>query len=929
MGWLVDLASQCDLKSLPALAKAMQEDPAWPRQDRRKRETLENNLRHLDAGKPHYWLKGAGRAWMPALASALGKEEHEIEELIEHPPDTESAAVDTLFEFRMFPSLRRVDVAEEGPFPGVPSAIVRKGGPATDRTWWVAPRGAGKTLVGRWLEYKGWTHQVSRTWTDALVDLPDAGRVFLELESAAGANPDSLRDREGLRICVAAPALPARSATDAVDAVDEEDDDDRFGLSFLDSPRQRSASDRVPDRMRSTGWVVEETRPFEVWFPELLRWVTSRVAPGGGFDVLAVQQLINKLERGLFRTPGDVIEFLGVIDQVGLDAKGPDAGPRWVSAWMKAVVARTDPQRVAGCSEVLRNRGAQLLTDMVRERLVRGLGERLSADEWASLVPSGDRRPSSEDFQALADANPPDLADRLKELLRPDGRALVRALQAVGAMEYVDGGYTLSPTWVDGLVEREAFGTLYQSGADGIGALLLQDGTSDAALEHLLDDATNGNWGRIRQCAAANPGSPSGCAAIDGAFRVAGMALAQGRKVPLAVRRAVWGAQRALLVQRYRNWPPVPLLGVREADHWHGPTSIGAWFLAAFALTRELGRDSELQVPASLNPWVVPDDEPTATAQLDALERVATSFREEGDDGDTDLVAAAFRLGEHLLQHRGLLQRHHRPLDLLVPAAVVGLAAGEDLAVDDAVLRELLELRCGLGPIQAAADRRGVPMDRVLAWCWERWSEGPNSRPPVTWSHPGRQPDRRDEVAALWAALPLASVTEGVLNALGEVREAWPAVSVEVWQRWLDAWEPRKPRHDRERVFTVLPEDLALAVVRSGKVDPWCHEVRRVLWGRMPERLLSLVDELIVQESTPHPQVPGHAGVVGDLVASAPEPQQAALVERAAAWLDAPTAYPGAGEWVVRWLVHVVTDRAGAWREAFELVLRHRHLVVG
>jgi hypothetical protein len=933
MGWLADLAKQCNLKSIPELAGAMLKDAAWPNNGKVPAHgALANSLRDLDARKkpPVYWLKGRGRDFLPALANVLEMEEREIEELIEHPPDAESSAVPMLFEFRMFPSLRRVDVAEEGPFPGVPAAIVRKGGPAAGRTWWVAPRGAGKTLVGRWLECKGWTHQVSRTWADAMVELPDDGPVFLELESAAGAIPESLRDHSGLRICVAAPTLPERSDPDPHVAADEDDDNDEPELAYMAPPRQRSASEGVPDRMRAGGWVVVETPRFEEWLPELLRWVTPRVAPGGGFDdVVAVRELIDRLEPDLFRTPGDVIEFLGVVDHVGPGENRRRDHVRWISAWMRSVVARSDASRVAGCAGLLRDRGAALLVDLARERLLRGLGDQPTLEEWADLIPEQYRRPPVEAFQALAEANPPDIAHQLKELSRPDGAAMVSALRAIGALGDTGRGFTLAPTWVAGLVEQEAFGALYRSGAEGIGALLLQEGTSEAALEALLDDAMKADWTRIRQCAAADAGSPDGCAAIDGAFRAAGLALAQGRKVPLAVRRAVWSAQRPLLVQRYRNWPPVPLLGVREGDHWHGLTSIGAWFLAALALTRELVQDPKLEVPASLNPWVLPQDASTDTAQLDALDRVSSTFRDEEDDEDPALRAAVYRLGEDLLRHRGLLLRHHQPLDLLVPAAIVGLTMGDELEVDDGVLRELLELRCGLGPIRAAADLRGVSMEQVLTWCWERWSADPNKHPPVTWSHRGRKPDRRDEVTPLWAALPQALVTDGVLDSLAGVRAAWTAVSAAVWARWLEAWEPRKHRHDREHMFEVIPEDLALAAVRSGKVDPWCHEIRRILWARMPERLVGVVDELIVQESPLHPQVPGHAGVVGDLVASAPEPHQSVLVERAAAWLAAPDAYPGAGEWVVRWLVHVVTDRTGAWRRAFELVLLHRQLVAG
>ena len=114
---------------------------------------------------------------------------------------------------------------------------------------------------------------------------------------------------------------------------------------------------------------------------------------------------------------------------------------------------------------------------------------------------------------------------------------------------------------------------------------------------------------------------------------------------------------------------------------------------------------------------------------------------------------------------------------------------------------------------------------------------------------------------------------------------------------------------------------LALQAVRDGIVDPWCHDIRRMLWARMPEKLIELVDELTELPPRPHPKVPGHGGPITDIVYSAPEEHCRPLVMRARAWAAAPSRYPVVGEWMRRWLAHVVERRADGWREAYDLLL--------
>ncbi len=125
-------------------------------------------------------------------------------------------------------------------------------------------------------------------------------------------------------------------------------------------------------------------------------------------------------------------------------------------------------------------------------------------------------------------------------------------------------------------------------------------------------------------------------------------------------------------------------------------------------------------------------------------------------------------------------------------------------------------------------------------------------------------------------------------------------------------------------MFEVMPEELAVRAVVEGHVDPWCHEIRRILWARMPDRLAQIVDDLALEVPVVHPKLPDNGGRLTDLVWSAPDERIAGLVGRAKGWLADPARYPGGGDWVWRWLLSVVEGRRPGWRDAFALLSERR-----
>ncbi len=154
----------------------------------------------------------------------------------------------------------------------------------------------------------------------------------------------------------------------------------------------------------------------------------------------------------------------------------------------------------------------------------------------------------------------------------------------------------------------------------------------------------------------------------------------------------------------------------------------------------------------------------------------------------------------------------------------------------------------------------------------------------------------------------------------------WPHVTEGVWARWLDIWATDPGRWSEDpSIFAVVPEELAVQALRDGRIGPYCSEIRNLLWGRMPDRLLALVDELAAADPVELPEWSGKGTPLSSLVFGAPEDRVESLVERAAQWTrDPPSHPPGAGGWVQNWLVRVVERRQPGWRKAFRLLAGSR-----
>lgn len=916
MSWLEDLAKEQGYASLRALAQAVRASSQWPVGDKRNIETVANKLRDADKGKDIAWWSGTGHPLLRPLADVLHEDEPELVEQLQRAgasPAGESAA---LWTSNMFRALRPIDLRSEDPFPGVPDEIVRLGSSKVARTWWITPTGAGKSLVGRWLAQRhGWTVVRADRWTE--LEIPTQGRVFVELASTADISAETLDAiPQALKICIAAPHPPPTKSRG-------QGGTDQAGVASFFRPM---APAHAAATVGPGGFHVVAPPPPHTWVRALVRWAAARVKPGGGFDAERLQQMFRDEQIvAWFETPGDLLGFLGLVDHVGLDRLEDAKDPLWwIRVWMNAALERSDRRPLVGIADLLGKRGPEILVQIEVERLRRGLAPSLSESEWIDLVPREQAPDVDRDrLLALLDEGASDVVTQVRTMLAPDSASVVRGLKATGALAEGDTGrLVLRPAWIANAITGAAVERLYNDAPDGLGTLLLFGNTSEAALRRLIADVRAGEINGIGACVATESDmSPEKMAALDGAFRAVGFALLAGTEVPLPLVHKTWSRQMMHVFERFTNWPPVPILTVAAQDHWHGVTAIGAWFIAAFAISRALF-DAGIDVGRfALNPWGgLPDDASERDACAEALTNAASPFRANEDYPSQDpLRLTVYDLGGSLFDRHGIVRRYQSLLDIQGPDLLVALAAGTELEISVEERQKLLQLPFGLEALENACRRRESTLESVLAWCWSIW--GTKNGQWLSWLHQAGSRMSSEDLKRIWSSAPASALSEEFYRNLEDRPGVWHWLTEPVLARWLEVWSVQEGRWaEGAEAFRWVPKALALQAVRDGRVDPVCHDIRRVLWARMPEALIDLVDELSVLPPTPHPTLKDIGGPISDIVVAAPGEHCRSLIERARTWISVPSQYPGVGGWLRRWLIRVVEQRSPGWREAYELL---------
>src|SRR6478752_4100143 len=278
MGWLRDLMQQAPtpMRSLGDLSRSALRSSDWPGDTKMQPRSLAALFSKLDRDQDLDWLGDRPGAQV-ALAKALGASLDDIRARVRRRQEGPTGQV---LRLRSLPAARAISLLEEPLFPGIPDEVLE---PASFGAglFWVAPSGAGRSLVGRWLEARGLARFVrAQTWAEALPKLPLQGAAFVELEA-----PDPAEVPEGasgVRLCVAAPLE-------------------------LTGPH--------PFR------VVHSPEP-ESYLPALVAWVAERCPQDGRFEPERVLAWLREepLERRIIDSPGAALGLCGLADELGARA---------------------------------------------------------------------------------------------------------------------------------------------------------------------------------------------------------------------------------------------------------------------------------------------------------------------------------------------------------------------------------------------------------------------------------------------------------------------------------------------------------------------------------------------------------------------------------------------------------------------------------
>ncbi len=539
MGWFVERAGerQRNLKTAGTIAAL-----AWkldPHGSLGSQEALANQLRKLDAGEAFDWWLGAkGEPYRNAVASVLKIDPTELIAWIEAArPSLDDDA--RWFRFEVFPGLAPLDLDSEDPYPGVPYALWRGDGPRGP-TWWCAPPGAGRTLVGRWLARR-------HGWRFVAFGPEVAERTFIEHDGV-----DLPDERLPARIVVASPHP-------------------------------------MPDRLRPLGW--EEVRRETGWEIALLDWAAARLPPDGRFDAEIARMAFADGRLGA-STPGGLLEALAELVELGPDLLAEGVAPvRALESWARAHAGRADRTVRPASRDWLRERGGWLLPRIELARIVHGLPV-----THASVVASMPELPAAS-ADAIREALEAGDRDAALRLLQPTPHELATAMSALRWLLLDEWGF---PSRVLGHLRAAVVDLALGEVADirTLGRLLDSREVADKVVQGLVNPKALAAW--TDRLASGDASDPMTALVADGLLKAFAL-VADGRFVPLdGLARGLVGALRAAYgescpdlgvgarvddaeVWTKISWLTLHRLGVLDAP---SPDRLGGWAFHAWQSLR-------------------------------------------------------------------------------------------------------------------------------------------------------------------------------------------------------------------------------------------------------------------------------------------------------------------------------------------------------
>jgi hypothetical protein len=827
-GWLRQLmqGGPSSFKSFGELARGLLTSPEWPAKAKPQPRSLAALLSKLDRGVELEWLADRPEVQL-ALARLLGTSRVHIETVVKG--SVRNADDDRhRIRWRDLPYAAPFDSRKEPLPPGLPREVSEPYG--WGRTWWLAPSGSGRSLAGAWLRARGLAAFVSAAdGAEAQSSLPDGGAVFVELTSAHG---EALLPAPRGAICVAAPEPPR---------------DER-------------------------GWTLVRSPPLADSIDALVEWVALRLPLDGNFERRSAASWVRRaIEDRVVDTLGGAIGLLGAVDRFGvaeLERLGVDLAAERFIAEEATKTADEDAD-----SAWLRDRAGAAFAGLVERALVDSNdpwdGPR-SFDDWVRLVPPQYRETSGR--------------------VSDGAYGVVRSFERAGfLLRHGDrDAFTAGPRWIADRMLFRAQRSLVEGAGAAWGEALLSAGSAPSIGRLLLARVLDGDFEPLEEAVdASTEGSPGAAAAVDFAFRAAGIALLLDVEVPGDAVRALWDAVVARVVERRDG--PHPLLRHGTVATKDPLFDVGTFRLAAFAISESLPVGAGAP-HALLRPWNVKPDADVLGKVLDSIGGVVARLSES----DSTWGYEAFDIAERLVRLMG------RPFEsrlLEWPAKLL-----EALETNEKTFRKL----CRVDVPDVAVDRlfhlggdRGFGQAPLASALWLSWAGAPSPVGEKTLFSPSRPGALR-----LYRHAPPAAL-EALASGLVDVRTLpFSALDEEQW-RSLVAAKPAALRGVAE-AWRVAPPSIALAEMRRGALD---KDDLVTLWSRFSEELLGAASELTADEA------------LSAVLDSAPLATTESLIARVVG--ARPDAASRAGAFR-DWLHDLIERRGTGWRAAFDALAGSR-----
>ena len=792
MGWLRDLMEQSDsgCRSYGDLARAALESGEWPAESRMAERSLASIFSKLDRNQEADWL--AERVGVQrVLSKVLGVPLDDV-----RAPGTQVGGGGRVDLRRLrLTSLRyarALDLLEEPLCPGLPPVALKPG--TYNATFWRAPSGSGRSLVGRFLQARGLAHVIeASTVEEAFAQLPERGPVFIELHAQQVlALPDAPR----AELCVAGNFEP-----------------------------------------RNPTWQVHTSPPVESYLDELVDWVASRLPPDGRFDAALTRTWLRTemLDSGILDGLGAALGLCGLADEHGVQTLRGKSPQKLAERFCRdRLVATVEPE--AAHAAWLKRNGYDVLV---------GIGHRLLADSeaawdeprslesWLELVPLEHQRDADLDWMRLSlsrvdsGIRPSDI-EKAARKIPPGAFRIVRALQRAELLREAkslpqanaasDAGLIFGPRWVSNALRLDATRALVSGSTNDFGEALLRGHAAPSVARELVERLSDRGSSFIDGVLELEGGdSASHVAAVEMTFRAAGIALLAGAELSSDSLEALWDEVLEARLE-FPDQLPCPRIEYPDPER-DALLSRGIWYLAALSISAELGQRSGRR-HALLRPWKAREPHP----QLRALCATIASDLPT-NEADRPWVLRAFSLIARLRSEIGALGAVDSPEILERPSVILdevmhGVLSWPTVAgIADGVL--------GLPALSALANERGMPFSAVASAIWEAWDDA--QRPAQ-----GAAFLATDSAHAswFWPHIP-ADLLEALLCDARASHIPYEAFGEPQWRAFIAALDTAPARAEDDRAFALAPDFVLIEALERGIES---HALFKSLWQRDPER---------------------------------------------------------------------------------------------